>query len=126
MKLWKKLRSTITIPANFSSNLIVILPKDFNQWRLKDRIPDEGKYVIYNPDLNCLIKAPVSIVIAFLYDLNPVFNSPSSSSYLPSTSSSQIDLKCNTSNTSNSIMNRCKSTETALAGIQTETQKFPN
>ena len=98
------------------------LPKDFNQWRLKDRIPDEKKYVIYNHDLNSLIKAPFGVVTAFPDDPNPVFNSPSSSSYLPSTSSSKIDLKCNTPNTSNS--NRSDSIETTSFGIPTETEKW--
>ena len=98
------------------------LPKDRNQWRLKDRIPDERKYVIYKHDLNSLIKAPFGVVTAFPDDPNPVFNSPSSSSYLPSTSSSQIDLKCNTPNTTNS--NRSDSFETTSIGIQTETEKW--
>ena len=46
----KKLNCSIVIPANRSSTLMVNLPKDLNQWRLKDRIPDERKYVIYNHD----------------------------------------------------------------------------
>ena len=44
---------------------MVNLPKDLNQWRLKDRIPDERKHVIYNHDLNCLNKAPFGVVTAF-------------------------------------------------------------
>jgi len=102
----KKLNCSVVITANRSSSLIVNLPKDLNQCRLKDRIPDERKYVIYNHDLNSLIKSPFAVVTAFPDDPHPVFNSPSSSSYLPSISSSQIDLNCNTPNTSNSIMNR--------------------
>ena len=39
----KKLNCSIVIPANRSSTLMVNLPKDLNQWRLKDRIPDERK-----------------------------------------------------------------------------------
>ena len=80
-----KLNCSIVIPANRSSTLMVNLPKDLNQWRLKDRIPDERKYVIYKHDLNSLIKAPFGVVTAFPDDPNPVFNSPSSS-YLPSNS----------------------------------------
>ena len=96
---------------------MVNLPKDLNQWRLKDRIPDERKYVIHNHYLNSLAKAPFGVVAAFPDNPNPVLNSPFSSSYLPSTSSSQIDLKCNTPITSNSI-------ETVSIGIQTETKKW--
>ena len=113
---------SITFSANSGSNLTVNLFIDFKQWRLKGRIPDERKYVIYNHDLNSLIKAPFGVVTAFPDNPNPVFNSPFSSTNLPSTSSSQIDLKCNTPNTSNSIMNRSISTETASTGIQTKTE----
>ena len=80
----KKLNCCIAIPANRNSTLMVNLPKDLNQWRLKDRIPDERKYVIYNHDLNSLIKAAFGVVTTFPDDPNPVFNSPSS--YLPSNS----------------------------------------
>ena len=61
----EKLNCSIVIPANRSSTLMVNLPKDPNQWRLKDRIQDERKYVIYNHDLNSLIKAPFGVVTAF-------------------------------------------------------------
>ena len=118
----KKLNCSVVIPANRSSSLIVNLPKDLNRWRLKDRISDERKHVIYNHDLNSLIKAPFGVVAAFPDDPNPVFNSPSSSSYLPSTSSSQIAHICNTPNTPNS--NRSNSIETTSIGIQTETEKW--
>ena len=46
-----KLNCFVVIPANRSSFLLVNLPKDLNQWRLRARIPDERKYVIYNHDL---------------------------------------------------------------------------
>ena len=118
----KKLNCSEVIPANRSSSLVVNLPKDLNQWRQKDRIPDERKYVIYNHDSNSLIKAPFGVVTAFPDDPNRVFNSPSSSSYLPSNSSSQIDKNCITPNTSNSLMNRSNSFETASIRIQTETE----
>ena len=104
----KKLNCSIVIPANRSSTLMVNIPEDLNQWRLKDRIPDERKYVIYNHDLNSLIKAPFGVVTAFPDDPNPVFNSQSS--YLPSNSSSQTDLSSN----------RSYSTETTSIGIQTD------
>ena len=114
----KKLNCFIVIPANRSSTLMVNLPKELNQWILKDRIPDERKYVIYNHDLNCLIKAPFGVVTAFPDAPNPVFNNPSLSN-LPSNSSSQTDLKCTTPNS-----NRSDSIETKSIGIQTETEKW--
>ena len=114
----KKLNCSIVIPANRSSTLMVNLPKDLNQWRLKDRIPDERKYVIYNHDLSSLIKAPFGVVTAFPDDPNPIFNSPLSSS-LPSNSSSQIDLKCTTLNS-----NRSDSIETTTIGIQRDPENF--
>ena len=114
----KKLNCSIAIPANRSSTLMVNIPKDLNQWRLKDRIPDERKYVIYNHDLNSLIKAPFGVVTAFPDDPNPNFNSPLSSS-LPSNSSSQIDLKCTTLNSK-----RSNSIETTSIGIQTDPENF--
>ena len=97
---------------------MVNLPKGLNQWRLKDRIPEERKYVIYNHDLNLLIKAPFGVVTAFPDDPNPIFNSPLSSS-LPSNSSSQIDLKCTTL-----YSNRSDSIETTSIGIQTDPENF--
>ena len=105
----KKLNCSIVIPANRSSTLMVNLPKDLNQWRLKDRVPDERKYVIYNHDLNSLIKAPFGVVTAFPNNPNPIFNSPLSSC-LPSNSSSQTDL-----NSSRSF-----SVGTTSIGIQTD------
>ena len=114
----KKLNCSIAIPANRRSTLMVNLPKDLNQWRLKDRIPDERKYVIYNHDLNSLIKAPFGVVTAFPDDPNPIFNSPLSSS-LPINSSSQIDLKCTTLNS-----NRSDSIETLSIGLQRDPENF--
>ena len=108
----KKLNCSIVIPANRSSTLMVNIPKDLNQWRLKDRIPDERKYVIYKHELNFLIKAPFGVVTAFPDEPNPVFNSPSS--YLPSNSSSQTDLNFTTPNS-----NRSYSTGTTSIGTQT-------
>ena len=69
----KKLNCSVVIPANRSSTLMVNLPKDLNQWRLKDRLPDERKYVIYNHNTNSLIKAPFGVVTAFPDDPNPFF-----------------------------------------------------
>ena len=54
----KKLNCSLNIPANFSSNFVVNSPKDLNQWRLKDRLPDQRRYAIYNHNLKALIKAP--------------------------------------------------------------------
>ena len=110
----KKLNGFVVIPAKRCSTRMVNLPKDLNQWRLKDRIPDERKYVIYNHDLNSLIEAPFGVVTAFPDYSNPVLNSPSSS-YLPSKSSSQIDLKFTTPNS-----NRSDSIEKTSIGIQTD------
>ena len=114
----EKLNCSIVIPANRSSTLMVNLPKDLNQWRLKDRIPDERKYVIYNHELKSLIKAPFGVVTACSDDPNPIFNSPLSSC-LPSNSSSQMDLKCTTLNS-----NRSDSIETTSIGIQTDPENF--
>ena len=75
----KKLSCSVVIPANRSSTLMVNLPKDLNQRRLRERIPDETKDVIYNHCLNSLVKAPFGVVTAFPDDPNPVFNSPLSS-----------------------------------------------
>ena len=108
----KKLNCSIVIPANRSSTLMVNIPKDLNQWRLKDRIQDERKYVIYNHELNSLMKAPFGVVTAFPDDPNPVFNSPSS--YLPSNLSSQTDLNFTTPSS-----NRSYSTGTTSIGTQT-------
>ena len=110
----EKLNCSVVIPANRSSTLMVNLPKDLNQWRLKDRLPDERKYVIYNHNLNALIKAPFGVVTAFPDDPNPVFNSPLSS-YLPSNSSSLTDLNFTTANS-----NRSYSTGTTSVGTQTD------
>ena len=117
----KKLNCSPVIPTNRSSSLIVNLPKDLNRWRLEDRISDERKYVIHNHDLNSLIKSPFGVVTAFPDDPNLDSNSPSSSSYLPSTSSNKKDLKCNPPNTSSS--NRSNSVKTTSNGIQAETEK---
>ena len=101
---------------------MVNLPKDMNQWRLKDRIPEENKYVINNHDLNALTKAAFGVFTAFAYDPIAVFSSYHSSHHLPSTSSSQLELKSKTSNYSHSTTNRSHSIETTSIGILTETQ----
>ena len=69
-----KLNCSLSIPANFSSSLVGNLPKDLNQWRSKDRLPDGRKYVIRNHSLNALIKAPFGVVTAFPNDPNPLFS----------------------------------------------------
>ena len=99
----KKLNCSVVIPANRSSTLMVNLPQDLNQWRLKDRLPDERKYVIYNHNLNTLIKAPFGVVTAFPDDPNPLFSSHyhSQESVTSScnTSSSEANSKFCTNNT---------------------------
>ena len=98
-----KLNCFVVIPANRSSTLMVNLPTDLNQWPLKDRLPDEKKYVIYNHNVNAVIKAPFGVVTAFPNDPNPLFSShshsqeSSTSSY--NTSSSESKSKFCTSNT---------------------------
>ena len=86
----KNLSCSLRSPANLSSDLVVNLPKDLNQWRLRDRLPDERKYVIYNHNLNALIKTPFGVVTAFLNDPNPLFSSQCHSQ-------ESISSSCNTS-----------------------------
>ena len=74
--------------------------------------------MIYDHDLKSLIKAPFGVVTAFPDDPNPIFNSPLSS-YVPSHSSSQIDLKFTTPNS-----NRSDSIEKTSIGIQTDPENF--
>ena len=74
--------------------------------------------MIYNHDLNSLVKAPFGVVTVFPDEPKPIFNSPSSS-YLPSNLSSQIDLKFTTHNS-----NRSDSIETTSIGIQTDPKNF--
>ena len=91
----KNLNCSLRIPANLSSNLVVNLPKDLNQWRLKDRLPEERKYVIYNHNLNALIKAPFGVVTAFPNDPNPLFSSYSNSQESLTSSCSEAQIKSN-------------------------------
>ena len=114
----KKINCSVVIPAIRSSSLLVNLLKDLNQRKLKQKNPDERKYVIYIYGVNSLTAAPFGVVTGFPDDPNAVFNSPSSSSYQPSTSSSQIDLKYITLNFFNSIMDRSNSTAPASIGTQ--------
>ena len=99
----KKLNCSVVIPANRSSTLMVNLPQDLNQWRLKDQLPNERKYVIYNHNLNALIKAPFGVVTAFPNDPNPLFSSHCQSQETITsscnTSSSEANLKFCTNNT---------------------------
>ena len=71
----EKLNCSLNIPTNFSSNLVVNLPKDLNQGCLKVRLPEERKYVIYNHILNAVTKAPLGVVCAFPDDPNLIFSS---------------------------------------------------
>ena len=112
----KKLKCSITIPANFSSNLTVNLPKDLIQWRLNDRIPKERKYVIYSHNLNTFIRAPFGAVAAFPDSPNLMFNTYRFSETLRSTS---YDL---THHTSSSFFNlsQPEPVEKKSVAIQTE------
>ena len=86
----EELNCSVVVPANRSSTLTVNLPKDLNQWRLKNRPPDETKYVIYIHQLNVLIKAPFGVVTAFANDPNSLFSSHSHSR-------ESLTSSCNTS-----------------------------
>ena len=113
VRLFKeKLNCSVVIPANRSSTLMVNLPKDPNRWRLKDRLADERKYVIYNHHLNALIKVQYGVVTAFPNDPNPLFSSHSHSqeSLTSSCNTSLSETKSNfcTNNTINCNTNRPK------------------
>ena len=105
----KKLNCSLNIPASFNSNLVVILPEDLNQWRLKDQLPEERKYVISNHNLNALIKAHFGVETAFPDNPNPIFSSHSKSqeslvSSYNASSCSETELKyCTTETVSTSI-----------------------
>ena len=116
----KKLNCSITIAANFSSNLSVNLPKDPNQRRLKDRIPEERKYVIDSHNFNTLIKAPFGVVTAFPDDPTPMFYSYHPSESVPSTS---YDLTYHTSS-SCSNLSQPEPVETNSIAIQTEVKTW--
>ena len=70
----KKLNCSIVIPPDNCPAIKVTLPKEMNQWRLKDRLPEERKYVVYNHQLDSMIKAPFGVITAFPDDPNPLFN----------------------------------------------------
>ena len=88
------------------------LPKDLNQSRSKDQLPDKSRHVIYNHNLNALIKAPFGVVTAFPNDPNSVLSSQCSS--LESIASS-----CNTSSCSETKPKSC-TTKTVSTTAQTE------
>ena len=118
----EKLNCSVVIPANRRSTLMVNLPKDLNQWRLKDRLPDERKYVIYNHDLNALIKAPFGVVTAFPNDPNPLFSSHCHSQ-------ESLTSSCNTSLSetkskfcTNSTVSIAKQTDPEPSNFQPDTQ----
>ena len=111
----KKLNCSVVILANRSSALMVKLPKDVNQWRLKDRLPDERQYVYYNHDLNAIIKAPFGVVTDFPNDPNPLFSSYNSSQ-------ESIASYCNTS--SSETKSKLCTTNTVSIATQTEPEDF--
>ena len=92
------------------------LPEDLNQWRLKDRLPEERKYVIYNHKLNALTKAPFGVVTAFPNDPDPLFSSHYNSQ-------ESIAFSCNTSSCSENKLNSC-TTKTVSTTTQTETESY--
>ena len=108
----KKLKFSLSVPANFSSNLVVNLPKILNQWRLRDQLSDEKKYVTYNHNLNALIKAPLGVVTAFPNVPYPLFSSHCNSQ-------ESIASSCNTSSCSETKL-KSSTTKTVSTTTQTE------
>ena len=112
-------RTSHNIPANFRSNLVVNLPKDLNEWRLKDRLPDESKYVIYNHNLNALIEAPSGVETAFPNNPNPLFSSQCNSQ-------ESIASSCNTSSCSEpKYKSRHAKTVSTTTPTELESFNFP-
>ena len=116
----KKLNCFITISTIFSCSLTVNLTKDLNKRRLKDRIPEERKYVICSHNLNTLIKDPFPVVTAFPGDPNQISNSYHSLESFPSTSYGL------THHTSSSCSNLSQSefVEKKSVAIQTEVETW--
>ena len=112
----KKLNCSLSIPEDFSSNLVVNLPKDLNQWWLKDRLHGERKYAIYNHKLNALIKVPFGVVNAVPDDPNHSFSSHSN--WQKSFASSYNVSLCSATKL------KSFTTETVSAAIQTEPESF--
>ena len=93
----KKLNCSIVIPPDNCTAVNVNLPKEMNQWRLKDRLPEERKYVIYNQQIDSMIKAPFGVFTAFPDDPKPFFNDNASTiSSSISTSSSRSTVNATT------------------------------
>ena len=64
---------------------------------VKDRLPEEKKYVIYNHQIDSMIKAPFGVITAFPDDPNPLFNDNASTiSSSISTSSSRSTVNATT------------------------------
>ena len=71
--------------------------KEMNQWRLKDRLPEERKYVINNHQIDSMIEAPFGVITAFPDDPNPLFNANAGTiSSSNSTSSSRSTVNATT------------------------------
>ena len=96
--------------------LVVNLPKDLNQWRLKGQLPDETKYVIYNHNLSALIKAPFGVFTAFPNGPYPTFSSHCNSQESKASS-------CNISSCSETKV-KSYTTKTVSTTIQTEPESF--
>ena len=115
----EKLNCSLSIPANFSSNLVVYFPEDLNQWRLKDQLSDERIYVIYNHNLNAFIKAPFGVATAFLNDPNPFFSSKCNSQ-------EPIASSCNTSLFSETKLKSCTTKISSTTTDRASEFHFPN
>ena len=76
----QKLNSSITIPPQSCPSLKINLLKDMNKWRLKDRFPEDKKYVIHNHETDFMIKAPFGVITAFPDDPNSLFDNNSCAS----------------------------------------------
>ena len=117
----KRLKCSVLFPANRRYTLMVNFLKNLNQWRLKDKIPEERNYVKHNKNLNGSIKAAFGVVPVHTHGRNPVLNNYHSSRSLPKTSFCQY-VQSNTPNSSCSSINQANSIISTSIGNQTETE----
>ena len=94
------------------------------QLRLKDRIPEERKYVIYKYDLNALIKVLFGVLTAFPDNPNAASYRYYPSQSLLNTSFCQLDVQGKTPKSSYLTINNSNSTNTTPIGNQTEDESW--
>ena len=120
-----KLNCSITIPTESCTAIKIILPKEMTQWRLKDRLPEERKYVIYNHQLDSLIKDPFGVITAFPHDPNPLFDDNASTISLSiSTSTSKETHTDNSRISPNKKQTVNATTQTEWISVKLEYQNF--